>query len=142
MTNFDFLQSDPQFASFAEVAVSAERIYQIDPSACVLNCRRSMEFAVKWMYSVDSSLVMPYQDTLISLMHTDEFHDIVDENMLRRMEYIRRTGNSAAHAARKITKEQAALCLENLFYFLDFVAYCYGAEYQERSFDAELFKNN
>ena len=138
MTNFDFLQSDPQFASFAEVAVSAERIYQIDPSACVLNCRRSMEFAVKWMYSVDSSLVMPYQDTLISLMHTDEFHDIVDDNLLRRMEYIRRTGNSAAHAVKKITKEQAALCLENLFYFLDFVAYCYGTDYQGKTFDASL----
>ncbi len=140
MTNFDFLQSEPQFASFAEVAVSAERIYQIDPSACVLNCRRSMEFAVKWMYSVDGSLVMPYQDTLVSLMHTDEFHDIVDENLLRRMEYIRRTGNSAAHAARKITKEQAALCLENLFYFLDFVAYCYGTSYQAGKFDPALLK--
>ncbi|MBQ6293765.1 MAG: DEAD/DEAH box helicase family protein [Lachnospiraceae bacterium] len=142
MTNFDFLQSDPQFASFAEVAVSAERIYQIDPSACVLNCRRSMEFAVKWMYSVDSSLVMPYQDTLISLMHTDEFHDIVDDNLLRRMEYIRRIGNSAAHAAKKITKEKAALCLENLFYFLDFVAYCYGTSYQEGKFDPALLEES
>ena len=49
MTNFDFLLSSPQFSSFAEVAVSAERILHIDPAACVLNCRRAMEFAVKWM---------------------------------------------------------------------------------------------
>ena len=53
MTNFDFLLSDPQFTTFGEVAVSAEKIYTIDPAACVLNCRRCMEFAVKWMYSVD-----------------------------------------------------------------------------------------
>ena len=68
MTNFDFLQSEPTFSSFAEVAISAERLYAIDPAACVINCRRAMEFAVKWMYSVDSGLTMPYQDTLISLM--------------------------------------------------------------------------
>ena len=29
MTNFDFLLSDPQFGSFADSAVAAERIYNI-----------------------------------------------------------------------------------------------------------------
>ena len=53
MTNFDFLTSDSQFNSFSSVAVSAEKILHIDPSAAVINCRRAMEFAVKWMYSVD-----------------------------------------------------------------------------------------
>lgn len=48
MTNFDIFSSIPQFDPFASVAVSAERILHIDPSACVLNCRRAMEFAVKW----------------------------------------------------------------------------------------------
>ena len=48
MTNFDFLLSDPQFTPFGEVAVAAEKIYTIDPAACVLNCRRAMEFAIKW----------------------------------------------------------------------------------------------
>ncbi|MBM6724785.1 hypothetical protein [Pseudoflavonifractor phocaeensis] len=43
MTNFDFLLSDSQFVSFGEVAVSAKKIYAIDPAACVLNCRRGME---------------------------------------------------------------------------------------------------
>ena len=49
MTNFDHFLYDPQFASFAGAAVSAEKILPIDPSACVINCRRAMEFAVKWM---------------------------------------------------------------------------------------------
>ena len=64
MTNFDIFTSSPQLEFFASVAVSAEKILHIDTSACVLNCRRAMEFAVKWMYSVDKALVMPYQDTL------------------------------------------------------------------------------
>ena len=42
MTNFDIFLSEPKFASFAEAAVSAEKILNIDPAACVLNCRRAM----------------------------------------------------------------------------------------------------
>ena len=59
--------------------MSAEKIYPIDPAACVLNCRRSMEFAVKWMYSVDGGLVMPYDDRLVSLMDAEDFRGIVGE---------------------------------------------------------------
>ena len=138
MTNFDFLTSDPQFNTFSSVAVSAERILHIDPAACVLNCRRAMEFAVKWMYSVDKALVMPYQDSLVSLMNTEDFRDIVGADIWRRMDLIRRMGNNAAHTGKKITQEQAALCLENLYVFLDFVAYCYGENYAEGHFDPAL----
>ena len=140
MTNFDIFLSEDKFASFAEVAVSAEKIYQIDPAACVLNCRRCLEFAVKWMYSVDGELVLPWDDKLVSLMSTDEFRDVVDDNLLRRMHFIRKLGNTAAHAGSKVSREQAALCLENLYIFLDFVAYCYGENYKERAFDAGLLE--
>ena len=88
MTNFDFLKKEPKFNSFADVAISAEKILIIDYAASVLNCRRAMEFAVKWMYSVDRALIMPWDDRLISLMSTDEFRDIVDDDILKRMEFI------------------------------------------------------
>ena len=138
MTNFDRFLSDPQFTSFAEAAVSAEKIYAIDPAACVVNCRRAMEFAVKWMYSVDGALVMPWDDRLVSLMDAEEFRDIVGEDLWRRLKYIRQTGNAAAHTGKKITPEQARLCLENLYIFLDFIAYCYGTDYTEGQFDPAL----
>lgn len=56
----------------------------------------------------------------------------------RRMDFIRRAGNNAAHTGKKISEEQAALCLENLYVFLDFVAYCYGENYTEGHFDRSL----
>ena len=138
MTNFDNLLATPAFAPFAEVAVAAERILPIDPAACVINCRRAMEFAVKWMYSVDSALVKPWDDKLVNLMGTEEFRGIVDAQLLARMDFIRRMGNNANHEAKSVSREQAALCLENLFYVLDFVAYCYGDTYTPRAFDASL----
>ena len=138
MTNFDFLTRDPQFDSFSNVAIAAENILHIDMDACVLNCRRAMEFAVKWMYSVDRDLAMPYQDSLVSLMNDEKFKDIVGKDIWQRMDFIRKAGNKVAHSGKKITLEQAELCLENLYYFLDQVAYFYAAEYTERPFDREL----
>lgn len=140
MTNFDFLKNEVKFDSFADVAISAERILLIDYSASILNCRRAMEFAVKWMYSVDGSLVMPWDDKLVSLMSTDEFRDIVDPDLLRRMDFIRKIGNNAAHAGKAISKDQALLCLENLYIFMDFVAYCYADEYTAGQFDPSLLE--
>lgn len=138
MTNFDFLTQDSQFNMFSSVAVSAEKILHIDAAACVINCRRAMEFAVKWMYSVDKELELPWQDTLVSLMNTDEFRQIVSDDVWRRMDLIRKLGNNAAHTGRVITTEQAQLCLENLFVFMDFIACCYGKDYEEKQFDASL----
>ena len=138
MTNFDFLLSSPDFASFANAAISAEKILHIDSAACVLNCRRAMEFAVKWMYSVDKDLEKPYNDSLQMLIDAPEFRGIIGANLWRRMDFIRKTGNTAAHANKPITREQAELCLENLFVFFDCVAYFYAPEYAERQFDKSL----
>ena len=139
-TNFDLFSEEKDFAVFAEAAVAAERIYRIDPAACAMNCRKAMECAVKWMYSVDSALAMPYQDTLVSLMNGEDFRSIVDEDLFRRMDFVRKMGNNAAHMGKKISKEQAALCLENLYLFLDFVSYCYGSNYREKPFDPSLLE--
>ncbi len=144
MTNFDFLKADSSFASFADAAISAEKILHIDPSACIINCRRAMEFAVKWMYSVDADLTLPYPDNLRNLMYNEDFRDIVDKDIWRRMELIRKNGNDTAHTAKKATDALARLCLENLFVFLDFVAYCYDVSgtYEGREFDPSLLDSH
>ncbi|MBR2553374.1 MAG: DEAD/DEAH box helicase family protein [Aeriscardovia sp.] len=140
MTNFGIFTKERGFATFAEPASIAEKLYHIDPATCVINCRRAMELAIKWMYSVDGSLVKPWDDKLISLMSTDEFRDLVDSDLLHRLDFIRKIGNIAAHAGKKITKEQAQLCLENLFIFMDYIAYCYADKYEEKSFDPALLE--
>ena len=138
VTNFDYLKNESRFSDFAEVAISAEKIILIDPQASIINCRRAMEFAVKWMYSVDEELEMPYQDNLQSLMNNEDFRDIVGPNIWKRMDYIRRCGNNAAHSNKKLGKDIAMLCLENLFIYLDFVACCYSGNYEERTFDRSV----
>ncbi|MGN1137373.1 MAG: DEAD/DEAH box helicase family protein [Oscillospiraceae bacterium] len=138
MTNFDFLTTEKDFDTFSEAAVKAELLYNIDLPSCVLAVRRAAEFAVKWMYSVDSDLKLPFNQNLVSLINTAEFKDIVGADNCKRLDFIRLSGNNAAHNAKKVTPEQAAVALENLFYFLDCVAYLYAEEYTEHTFDPEL----
>lgn len=138
MSNFTPYLSIPSFAAFAPIAESAEKILSIDPAACVLNCRRAMEAAVKWMYAVDGSLVAPWDDKLVTLINTEEFRGIVDDQLIFRLDFIRRMGNNAAHGGKVITREQAVLCLQNLFVFFDFLAYCYGENYTEHTFNPAL----
>ncbi|MCR4718998.1 MAG: DEAD/DEAH box helicase family protein [Firmicutes bacterium] len=140
MTNFDFLKKDEQFDTFSDVAIAAENILHIDVDSCVLNCRRAMEFAIKWMYSVDSYLEMPYDDSLNVLMTTADFRDVVGKDILIRLQFIRKTGNTVAHSGKKVTLEQAELCLENLFIFMDFIACCYAKDYHAREFDKSLLE--
>ena len=140
-TNFDHLLAENEFSSFAQSAASAEKIYSIDIPACVVNCRRSLEFAVKWLYSVDTSLIPPYQDNLATLINTEEFKKLVKYDLWKRINFIRILGNNAAHGSVKFTPDQAELALENLFIFLDYIAYCYSPTYQQRTFDRDLLKN-
>jgi len=138
MTNFDFLKTEQQFITFSEVAISAEKVFHIDYATAAINCRRAMEFAVKWLYSVDGGLIMPYQDKLVTLINTNSFRIVVGNDIYKRLEYIRIVGNNATHNPKNITKDQAKLALQNLFVFLDFVAYCYAKDYKEAAYDETL----
>ncbi len=137
-TNFDYLKSEPKFAPFSSVAISAETLILIDPEACIINCRRAMEFALKWMYSVEAKLGTPYKDNLYSLMSTEEYRQMVGKDLWKRMDYIRQCGNRVAHSGKKLGRDEAMLCLENLAIYLDFIACCYSKQYKEHIFDKSL----
>lgn len=141
MTNFDYLKKEKEFNSFVDIAIVAERTYKIDVNTCILNCRRAMEAAIKWMFSVDNELVVPYKDNLNALMHVDAFKDIVGDDLWKRLEFIRKYGNEVAHTAKDKANDVAKLCLNNLFCFFDWISCCYGSEYEEKEFDESLLDN-
>ncbi|MCI7648523.1 DEAD/DEAH box helicase family protein [Lactobacillus johnsonii] len=138
VTNFDYLLEEPQFKDFVEIAIAAEKVAVIDPATSVIDCRRAMELAVKWMYSVDKDLRTPYQDKLVTLINTLDFKDIVDPNTWQGLDLIRRLGNVAVHTNRKVSLDEAVLCLKALFSFFDMLDYCYGSNYQKKDFDKSL----
>jgi type I restriction enzyme R subunit len=138
LTNFDFLTKEPQFAPFADAAISAEQVLPISSALCATACRTALEFAVKWMYSVDDSLELPYENKLVTLISADNFRDLLPEGIYPKLDYLRRLGNNAAHNPKGVSRDQAVLALRNLHSFMDFVAYCYATNYQEIAFDETL----
>ena len=73
MSNFDFLKMKKEYELFAPACVEAEKIYASAPAMCAAGCRKALELAVKWIYSADKTMKMPYKDNLQSLIHEPPF---------------------------------------------------------------------
>lgn len=138
MTNFSFLQSKPEYALFAPACMEAEKIYATAPAMCAVGCRKALELAVKWVYSADSTMKMPYKDNLQSLIHEPTFRFAVDYNTWGKLPFIVKLGNLAVHTERSVQKSDALASLRGLFEFTQWIDYCYGAGYEERAFDESL----
>ncbi len=138
MTNFDFLRSEKRFASFAGAAAAAEKIFPIDTAACAVNIRRALELTVKWMFENDRHLTMPKRDSLASMLQAADFCAVAGAAMSRKLDFIRRVGNNAAHNPASVTKEQTALALRHLFDFENFVAGRFRAHKAPYPYDVSL----
>ena len=69
MSNFDFLESNKLFRSFAKASIEAEKGLETNPVTCIMLSRKALELGVKWLYANDKLLLMPYQTTLSALTH-------------------------------------------------------------------------
>lgn len=136
--NFEFLENKKIFDSFSFACLEAEKSILISPSTTAILSRRALELAVKWMYSFDNDLNIPYQDNISSLIHDNSFMDIVGYDLFRMIKYIIKLGNVAVHTNSNIKREEAILSLNNLFNFISFLDYCYSDEYIEKQFDEDL----
>ena len=138
MTNFEFLSNIADYALFSGAAVEAEKVYATSPAMCAVGCRKALELAVKWVYSADNTISMPYKDNLQSLIHEPSFRFALDSQTWGKLPFIIRLGNLSVHTERAVNKADALLALESLFEFIEWVDYCYGSDYVERHFDPAL----
>ena len=138
MTNFEFLSSISDYTLFSAAAIEAEKVYSTSPAMCAVGCRKALELAVKWVYSADNTISMPYKDNLQSLIHEPSFRFALDSQTWGKLPLIIKLGNLSVHTERAVNKADALLALESLFEFIEWVDYCYGSDYQERHFDPAL----
>lgn len=138
MSNFSFLHENTQYVLFASAAIEAEKVYTSAPAMCAVGCRKALELAVKWVYSADNTMQMPYKDNLQSLIHEPTFRFAVDYNTWGKLPFIIKLGNLAVHTERSVQASDALASLQGLFEFIQWVDYCYGTDYEERKFDETL----
>lgn len=135
MSNFSFLKAKHEYAMFAPAAIEAEKVFAASPAMCAIGCRKALELAVKWVYSADSTMQMPYKDNLQSLIHEPSFCFAVDRATWGKLPFIVKLGNLAVHTERAVQSGDALLSLRSLFEFILWVDYCYGTDYEERQFE-------
>ena len=138
MTNFSFLETKPEYALFAPACMEAEKIYASAPAMCAVGCRKALELAIKWVYAADKTMQMPYKDNLQSLVHEPSFRFAVDYNTWGKFQFIIKLGNLAVHTERSVQPGDALAALRGLFEFVQWIDYCYGTDYVERTFDENL----
>ena len=135
MSNFSYLALKPEYSLFANSAIEAEKVFSTSPAMCAVGCRKALELAVKWVYAADKTITMPYKDNLQSLLHEPSFRFAVDRNVWSVLPSIVKAGNLAVHTGHSVSAADAVFSLRGLFDFIQWVDYCYGTDYVERSFD-------
>lgn len=138
MSNFDFLKQNKIFNNFSEACCEAENGIGLNTVTCSILSRRALELAVKWLYANDNDLRIPYNDNLSALVHDITFKNIIDEKLLKQIEYVIKLGNFAVHNNKKISREEAILSLRYLYNFTCWIAYCYSDSFDEKEFDENI----
>ena len=104
--------------------------------------RKALELCVKWIYSIDSSLKpIEYREGLQSLLHNNGFPSLMDYTLWKRLQYVVRNGNESVHTSKNLDRDDAVLSLNILFDFVQWIDYCYGRDYVERTFDETKIPN-
>ena len=137
MPNFDFLNGRQEFSLFAASAVEAEKVFATSSAMCVIGCRKALELAVKWVYTVDNGIQAPYKDNLSALIHEYTFKKQLPPLLFGKIKGIVAFGNMAVHTGKTVPPAFAVQSLKSLFEFIQWVDYSYGSDYEVRTFDAQ-----
>ncbi len=139
-SNFSFLEHNKQFQSFAKACLDAEKSIAVSPPTTVILSRRALELAVKWVYTNDDYLNIPYRENLSTLIHDRNFQDILAPKLFSLINYIRKLGNASAHTNKSVSRQEAVLSLKNLHQFVSWIEYCYSTDCKAIDFDESLLE--
>ena len=137
-SNFAYLLDKKGYSEFAQAAVEAEKALAISPASVAIHARKALELGVKFIYSVEPSLTIPYKDNLSALIHNYCFKDMIGLDLFHLIKFIVRLGNVAVHSGSPVKAEDAILSLRNLHSFCDWIDYSYSEDYQQIEFDVNI----
>ncbi len=142
MCNFNYLKKHDYYNSFSSACIEAEKSLVISYSTTAILSRRALELSIKWLYSYDEDLTLPYQDNLSSLMHHFSFRDLIDMRLFNGLKYIKDLGNKAVHSTSSVKKEQAIYSLKYLYDFISWIDYCYSDQLHGLVFDESILHDS
>ena len=115
MKNFDYLQEINGLGTLYRLCNAAEETQATDADTCALNCRRALEAIVQIVYRLKKEPMGP-RESLMSLTTRKPYTTLIadDERLKMATDYVRKTGNIAAHSG-GVTRREAFFSLLNIY---------------------------
>jgi len=126
VSNFAFLPSD--FRTIGESATKAEGHVMGDPRAACFHARFALESIIHWLYRHDTSLSMPYDDSLGTLLHESSFQNLVPQAVFQKARVIQKVGNQAVHSPRPIRQYDALQAVKELHHICYWLVRTYAPD--------------
>lgn len=126
MSNFAFLPAE--FRDIAASASRAEGHILGDPRAACFHARFTLEAVVHWLYRFESSLRMPYDDSLGALLHEPSFQNLLPQAVFQKARVIQKMGNQAVHSARPVRELDALLVVKELHHICYWLVRTYAPD--------------
>ena len=123
-TNFGFLQ--PEWPQLFESAEKAEAFVYPDPRTACFHARRTLELAMRWLYTSEAALRKPYSDSLSALVHEPTFAQLAGLGIQTKARLIVEHGNRAVHGTRVIQQLDALTAVRELFQVCFWLARTYA----------------
>jgi type I restriction enzyme R subunit len=122
--HFTFLQVE--WPAIHDAASKAEAAALPDPRTSCFHARRALELIVHWVFKVDASLELPYQDNLSALIHEPTFKAAAGDAVFNKARLIARLGNNAVHSPRAIAPYDSQTAVRELFHVGYWLAHTYA----------------
>lgn len=137
-SNFDFLMARKDYKAIAKTAMEAERRFGTSYPECVILSARAVKLAVRWMFTHDAGLALPYREAIARLIHEPTLKKLRPAGMNYLVHYILHLGNVVAYRGMDVSREEALLALRGLHAALSWLAACYEEGFSPTPFNESL----
>lgn len=137
-SNFDFLLAQKDYKIIKKTAMEAEQSLKTSYPKSVILAERAVKLAVRWMFTHDAGLALPYREAIARLIHEPTLKKLRPEGLDSLVSYILHLGNIVAYRGMTVSREEAVLALRALHCALSWMAACYEEGFSPRPFDEDL----
>ena len=127
-SNFDFLKEEWS-SIYSKMIIAEGRIFN-EPVSSASYCRTVLEECIHHIYELEY-FEMPYNSSLANLMIQEEFRNLLSDQILNGIHYVRKVGNNAAHFGNRVSGDNALISIKYLFTFLKWFANNYSSNKPE-----------
>ncbi len=138
MRNFDIIKNINGLGTVYKYCATAENFQATDPMVSAMNARLALETMVKTIYRL-KGWQMGERASLLSLTTDERFEEFIDSaDLMKRIHYVRKIGNNAAHASDFVGRRESFFAVLNLYYIIGSVALAWQLIESLPDFDKSL----